>query len=1672
MKKGLIRAVAFAASLLLGANMCVFAAGAEEADPVVTRFVVASDVHTNEEIPSNQERLPKVFETAYAYAESRGGTIDAFVFNGDSVDGSFTDGVNLTQWELFLQGVQENIREESKFLLTLARTHDIYDSWGTKLRVTEDELNAMIADAFGTSGDHIAADWGYGSYLTKLNGVAVITLSNDMTNTNNAYNHCNNAREWLKEQLEALVAEDPEQPIFVVYHYPEVGALDYSQRWGSFAVSDILDDYPQVIAMNAHVHRDPRQARSIWQEDYTEVYDGAVSYTSYFDGNNQEVATYELSTYSIVEVTASGAVTIRYMDNLTGELLKEGNGSGETLVYSIPKAWDPSTWNYTYEARNTGGFPYFEGDAAVRLENGNTLIFDRAESEEAMLYYKVEISDGMRTETYYTGSRFFEEPLPGTLSVAVSLRSNTAYTAKITGVDSLYRETSNGLEYTFTTADSDLKQEGGIAAPAADDISFGTAEEFKAILASGENYAGKTLVQTADIDLNNEILTPGAAFMGTLDGNGFTIDGLFVAGTALFERAENAFFKNLNLSGTVIREGDAAALAGDAVNCTFENCMNGAVVIARGGKAVSFAVRAENTTFLNCIFDGSLHGAETAENQSSINNTETVTVEEKQLIFHTEKGDIKRSLKDGGRHMDWSFDTSIGSAEEFLSWLLGGGSEAALECDIDLDKLHGRLALIADLGLNFEVALNGNYCVIRGGKMALKGAYDLGTTDLTLTGENCWDADDFTAEELASGAAAYALGAWGQYEDTPAGKGKVVKITVGGRVNYVNAGTVYEVEVPYGYTAEQTSFTAEADTVITLTAHTADKTILGELYDRAALMNGQAFTEPAAFTAALNAAGVVLEDASAGQDTVDQAVTALTARLNALTLAEDAENYPAVSLREIYQQFFEVTKWSVNDLADLQAWSAWSKTHSGAGMEFHMTADIDMKNVNFGMIGSNEVPFKGKFDGHLHTVSHLLIDDTSGTGTGFFVYVADGDIRNFGIESGTVIGYITNRTSPTYGCSYEDFNGVAAVAGRADSTKFRHVWNRADVTHPYMLSVGNSCFAGLVARAQLGTSFVGCYNTGDVYGKHRASGITNWAQCTTNMARISNCFNIGRIYTEESAEDHDVNAIALYDDPQSSDNSYFSYNNYWLEGSAETGTSRDTVTDGYAAKGAEAPAALSAKEIGTDLAGLLNDRKYTGYYADTATWVQGDEGYPVIASVYDGDEGSPWPLADFEAHPDAKAFTISTPEELNKLATLSKGTNFAGYTFILLNDIDMSGTASFAMIGAGDPETATGKDTTKVFAGTFDGQGHTISGLNISSTSSWGGFFVALKNATVKNFTLSGVNMTGARYSGMLVGKICNSLIEDVHVVNSTFKSNSDYRTAGGLVGYIYNQSRGGGLTKMVRCSLEGSTLNTAANGGVGGLIGEMAEATITDCYVINNTINALNRSGLLLGYCYIGTIEGCFTYGNTLNVANNEYASGAAVGQFWYGGKSYFNDSIFCEKELNIYGCFQANNDPIFDNTYSLYASPSEGIAATEAQLSSGELAYLTGKAMKNGKLALANETDLAARKVIYTADGAEYAVRYTDSSGAVIGEVGEPAKPGSFFRGWKQTEEGYTAEFQRIPNDINADSKADTADAILLMQYLVGDPVELEEEIADVNGDGRITIYDAVCLLRVISA
>jgi hypothetical protein len=115
-----------------------------------------------------------------------------------------------------------------------------------------------------------------------------------------------------------------------------------------------------------------------------------------------------------------------------------------------------------------------------------------------------------------------------------------------------------------------------------------------------------------------------------------------------------------------------------------------------------------------------------------------------------------------------------------------------------------------------------------------------------------------------------------------------------------------------------------------------------------------------------------------------------------------------------------------------------------------------------------------------------------------------------------------------------------------------------------------------------------------------------------------------------------------------------------------------------------------------------------------------------------------------------------------------------GLTFVLQNNIDLSGIANFQPIGTDK----------KPFQGIFDGNGKEIQNLKINSTSSYVGLFGALQDAKVQNLSLTNVDITSTLdYVGGLAGQASNSTIEKVSVAGKLTGRNRIGGLIGGLVG-------------------------------------------------------------------------------------------------------------------------------------------------------------------------------------------------------------------------------------------------------------------------------------------------
>ncbi len=158
---------------------------------------------------------------------------------------------------------------------------------------------------------------------------------------------------------------------------------------------------------------------------------------------------------------------------------------------------------------------------------------------------------------------------------------------------------------------------------------------------------------------------------------------------------------------------------------------------------------------------------------------------------------------------------------------------------------------------------------------------------------------------------------------------------------------------------------------------------------------------------------------------------------------------------------------------------------------------------------------------------------------------------------------------------------------------------------------------------------------------------------------------------------------------------------------------------------------------------------------------------------------------------------------------------------------------------------------------TFDGQGHTISGL----TGEYG--LINVNNGTIKNVTLLQPNLNSDDPG---VGGIANSnkktgYIYNCHVIDGSISTSHEQGNAGGIVG----SNQGG---EMLACS---STAKVEAKDAAGGLVGwTSGSSNITACYYANGTVTGGNDIGSIVGRVHSGTISACYWSGGAAQGIGN----------------------------------------------------------------------------------------------------------------------------------------------------------------------------------------------------------
>lgn len=209
---------------------------------------------------------------------------------------------------------------------------------------------------------------------------------------------------------------------------------------------------------------------------------------------------------------------------------------------------------------------------------------------------------------------------------------------------------------------------------------------------------------------------------------------------------------------------------------------------------------------------------------------------------------------------------------------------------------------------------------------------------------------------------------------------------------------------------------------------------------------------------------------------------------------------------------------------------------------------------------------------------------------------------------------------------------------------------------------------------------------------------------------------------------------------------------------------------------------------------------------------------------------------------------ISTAAELMAFAeSVNRGYTYAGQTVVLTDDIDLNGVEWTPIGGLARYPSVT-------FAGTFDGNNHTISNLKTSdftTNHATAGFFGSI-TGTVKNLTLTNVNITSSHYAGGIVGYSSNkgtSTITNCHVNGGTITSTPEYTgttddstngydngdKVGGIIGYMVAGD------KVENCSVSNVTIKAYRD--LGGIAG-YAAGTVTNNKVSDVTLIQDNTNG------------------------------------------------------------------------------------------------------------------------------------------------------------------------------------------------------------------------------------
>ncbi|MBO7067059.1 MAG: hypothetical protein J6W52_00015 [Bacteroidaceae bacterium] len=279
---------------------------------------------------------------------------------------------------------------------------------------------------------------------------------------------------------------------------------------------------------------------------------------------------------------------------------------------------------------------------------------------------------------------------------------------------------------------------------------------------------------------------------------------------------------------------------------------------------------------------------------------------------------------------------------------------------------------------------------------------------------------------------------------------------------------------------------------------------------------------------------------------------------------------------------------------------------------------------------------------------------------------------------------------------------------------------------------------------------------------------------------------------------------------------------------------------------------------------------------------------------------------------------IATAEDLmNFAAAVNNGEDVKG---MLTADIDLGGSAWTTPIGTSENN----------FIGTFDGQGHSITGFNAMSSVDGGGLFGYTSNAVIKNFSIYGKLESTAGTGSGVIGYPSGSTITGIHSYLEISVPNAEVHHVGGVVG----SARGNNT--ITGCTFHGSmSVAYGSTDNFAGIVAYLGGDKVSFCanYGTISFDDQNCAAGGIAGYCNNASsyVQNCLNMGAVTytEAEKTPNRSGAFVGWLRTHDPEKMKGNCWLEGSAS-----SAGRD---GGTIKLESA----FCFNEAQLSTGEVCY-----------------------------------------------------------------------------------------------------------------------------------